>query len=96
MDKQEMLDKIKEIVVRHGGLLTRDLMEIMHPPIYAMITQDHFSTCEEFYPDHCTVISWERYQESDRTDVLYIEMDEQLLEDILDELEDFDNNSNIN
>jgi hypothetical protein len=90
MDKQEMLNKIKEILSRHDGCLTTEIMEMNISPVYAMLTQDHFSTCEEFYPDHAVVVSWLRGQEVNRVNILYVEMDEHLLEDIIDELEDYD------
>lgn len=90
MDKQEMLNKIKEILSRHNGCLTTQTMESNNSPMFSMVTQDHFATCEEFYPDHAVVVWWIRGQEGDRVDVLYVEMDETLLEDIIDELEDYD------
>ena len=90
MDKQEMLDKIKEILSRHNNVLTTQTMECNNSPVFAMMTRDHFSTCEEFHPDHAEVVTWLRGEEADRVDVIYVEMDEQLLEEIIDELEDYD------
>jgi hypothetical protein len=89
MTKEELVPKIKEIINKWGGVTTGEL-ELSSSPVFNSYGSNHFQLVERFNRNDVTILSYIRETEVDNFNVVYEELNEELLTEIYGIIEEYD------
>lgn len=89
MTKEELVPKIKEIINKWGGVTTAEL-ELSSSVILNSYGPNHFQLVERFNRNDVTILSYIRETEVDNFNVVYEELNEELLTEIYGIIKKYD------
>jgi hypothetical protein len=90
MNKQETIKTIRGIISEWGSLTDAD-MELISSPIINQVSKDHFSLVESYHLDYVGVTTYVHEIVTDETDMSYEDLSDDTLEEILENLQTYDN-----
>jgi hypothetical protein len=90
MNKQETIKTIRGIISEWGSLTDAD-MELISSPIISQVSKDHFSLAESYHLDYVGVTTYVHEIVTDETDISYEDLSDDTLEEILENLQTYDN-----
>ena len=90
MNKQETIKTIRGIISEWGSLTDAD-MELISSPIVNQVSKDHFSLAESYHLDYVGVTTYVHGIVTDETDIPYEDLSDDTLEEILENLQTYDN-----
>jgi hypothetical protein len=91
MNKQETIKTIRGIISNWGSPITDADMELMSSPIINQVSKDHFSLAESYHLDYVGVTTYVHEIVTDETDISYEDLSDDTLEEILENLQTYDN-----